>query len=86
MEVFNYPRAETRKVLGSGAATNIALKMCSDEGETRWMSITPDQAERIASLLIHDETLSFLEVVCSQCKPGHDRGDGRCERHGLVIG
>lgn len=22
---------------------------------------------------------------CSQCKPGHDRGDGRCGRHGRVI-
>jgi hypothetical protein len=23
--------------------------------------------------------------VCSQCKPGHDRGDGRCGRHGKTI-
>jgi hypothetical protein len=22
---------------------------------------------------------------CSQCRPGHDRGDGRCERHGRLI-
>jgi hypothetical protein len=23
--------------------------------------------------------------TCSQCRPGHDRGDGRCERHGKLI-
>jgi hypothetical protein len=22
---------------------------------------------------------------CSQCSPGHDRGDGRCARHGKTI-
>jgi hypothetical protein len=27
-----------------------------------------------------------MSTLCTQCGPGHDRGDGRCDRHDKVIG
>jgi hypothetical protein len=46
-----------------------------------------DKADRwrgILNALTFDEPDS-VPGVCSQCAPGHDRGDGRCVRHGKLI-
>jgi len=64
-----------RNVLGPDEIE--ALNLCVITGKV-------DCVERSCELHWQDGPLK-LDEPCSQCGPGHDRGDGHCERHGKRV-
>lgn len=62
----SFARAEMDSVLAFGDADDFRVKLTSDAGETKWMRISRDQAERIGEILTDDDK-EQCGFICKRC-------------------
>lgn len=91
-----YDQAAGRAWLEMVERVRNAIAVVTREADERWTTYhTMDAVDSAVMLLTGSLTMtinvdSFNAALarldtCSQCSPSHDRGDGRCERHGKRI-
>ncbi len=70
--------------LWQAVGTHAGYPVRSKDLERPW-PIVPTREQLLTALCAELGVPTRTERPCTQCGPGHDRGDGRCARHGKAI-